>query len=269
MSFSNFFHPVYKLVESDHSNIFNVVDKHTDRVTNYIVKHYENVGCMRREVNILRKIEHLKYVPKIVEIQKSYVMMTKIPGVDLYELLITKKIKFSEDELRMIIHKLLHIIKDIHSLNIVHRDIKPENIMYDRRTKRVYLIDFDQKITKRYISPEVIYDKGLHDKRADAWSVGVVCYNMVTKNHPWYTDDSVLIKPYTKIRKKCSEELLDFIDRLLEKNITDRMSIDESFEHPWIKNVSLNKSCQEKDLVENPAEIHTETGEQKEKRFVI
>jgi serine/threonine protein kinase len=58
-----------------------------------------------------------------------------------YPSLATIKIT-SEEELRTIVREILSAISYLHKQNICHRDIKPDNILYDRKEKRLKLIDF-------------------------------------------------------------------------------------------------------------------------------
>jgi serine/threonine protein kinase len=52
-----------------------------------------------------------------------------------------------------LITQILRRVQALHKINIMHRDIKPENLCIgaDRRSKRVYLIDFG--LSKFFIDP--------------------------------------------------------------------------------------------------------------------
>lgn len=218
-----------------HPNVFNLVYKKSgDIVENAVVKLHKKQKYFNREFKNLTKLDGINMVPKVIAIQRLYIVLTKYPGYDLMDWLITKKYNFKEDEIKHIIKQLLHIVYNIHSRDVVHRDIKPENIIYDGTN--VYLIDFDQKITPRYTAPELLQKKNLYIPSIDAWSIGVVCYILLSQHYPWRKNSEVLTKNYSIITKKCSVELLNFIDNLLTKNPNKRMTISEALQHPWINN---------------------------------
>lgn len=100
--------------------------------------------------------------------------------------------------------KVLQGVKQLHSTiidreGIIHRDLKPDNIMIDDDLN-VKIIDYGlskiidfSSITSTgtqigsplYMSPEQLKDSKHIDYRADIYALGVIFYEMVTKNIPY------------------------------------------------------------------------------------
>lgn len=55
--------------------------------------------------------------------------MENCTGGELFERITTKG-KFTEEDAKLLVKKLLKAIKHLHDKNICHRDIKPENLLY-------------------------------------------------------------------------------------------------------------------------------------------
>ena len=108
----------------------------------------------------------------------------------------------SETEAKDIFKQVATGLKQAHSLGIAHRDIKHSNIMkqYDEVQERyIYkLIDFGLAtiLTSReksnewcgtltYWSPEIVVGKP-YDHRTDIWSLGVVLYQLLVTDFPFY-----------------------------------------------------------------------------------
>ena len=201
----------------------------------FVAKEYsrDRRELMRREVHNLKKLSDLPNVPKIQQVTRDVVVLHRIFCKDLFDIVVEGEKEFSEGEIKHIIKRLLETVQIIHSRGIIHRDIKPENVMYDTETKEVYLVDFDQQTTPAYSPPEVILQNGLYIKSIDVWGIGIVCYILTTGHAPWLKKKKVISTPYYPIRRNVSDELKDFIAKLLNKDAVKRITIDEALKHPW------------------------------------
>lgn len=144
----------------------------------------------------------------------------------------------------------------------MHRDLKPENILLDA-DGHVVLTDFGLAKeleenersnsmcgTVEYMAPEIILGKG-HDKAADWWSVGVLIFEMLTGQPPFFggNRDKVqkkIIKDKIKLPAFLSSEAHSLLKGLLQKEPHRRLGSspagsDEVKRHKWFKPINWKK----------------------------
>jgi serine/threonine protein kinase/Flp pilus assembly protein TadD len=127
-----------------------------------------------------------------------------------------------------------------HEKGIIHRDIKPSNILLDGHG-RVRIVDFglaairgSEHLTKTgstlgtigYMSPEQVQGKEIDD-RSDLFSLGVVLYELITKQNPFKRDSEAAtlkavcddaVEPLARYKRDVPDLLGSVIDKLLEKS---------------------------------------------------
>ena len=223
-------------------------------------------SLLKQEVDILSNMDHpniVKYFGIFEDDYFIHIVMEYLKGQDLSKIISLKNYTdFNENQMGQIIHQLLKALSFIHSKNIIHRDIKPENILFSdkRNIFSLKLIDFglatfqeqEKKTagTPMYMSPEVVDGKGTYV--SDIWSVGVVVYQMVTGKLPFdggENDENQILYEHIKNDEynkeklnnvECSDDVKDFIDKALQKDIKKRMTVQEALNHPWIKKFNVN-----------------------------
>ncbi|KAL5456925.1 hypothetical protein EMCRGX_G034152 [Ephydatia muelleri] len=190
-----------------------------------------------------------------------YMVMDYMPGGDMVNLM--SRYAMPEDWAKFYCAELVLAVEAIHSMGYVHRDIKPDNMLLDLKG-HLKLADFgtcmkmdgsgkvrsDTAVgTPDYISPEVLKSQGgqgYYGKECDWWSVGVVLYEMLVGDTPFYAES--VIGTYSKImdHKKSlhfSEDVLlsvkakDIITKLLETGDVrlGRNGAAEVKAHPFFK----------------------------------
>eukprot|EP01084_Bolivina_argentea_P153894 268313_1 len=164
---------------------------------------------------------------------------------------------FSEKIAVKYIYTILSTIDYMHSKNIVHRDLKLNNIVFDTPNENgiLKIIDFgDSDIVENnknykelvgtlyYLSPECKrIRKGWEVKKSDMWSIGVMCYILLSGKLPFsgntQEDTFKLIEkgifewPKNIQLSKCCKQ---FINGLLCKNTSKRFSVRDALKHEWI-----------------------------------
>jgi calcium-dependent protein kinase len=143
----------------------------------------------------------------------------------------------------------------LHDLDIAHRDLKPENILFCGTGNDIKLIDFGMsKICNKnaqmntrlgspyYVAPEVL--DGQYDKRCDLWSIGVITYILLCGEPPFFGESTAAV--FKKIRKceydfsqdvwkSISRNAKLFVMKLIEPNLSLRMTVEQALQHPWMK----------------------------------
>jgi serine/threonine protein kinase len=138
----------------------------------------------------------------------------------------------------------------LHDNGIVYRDLKPENVLLDSEG-HIRLTDFGlSKMlgkseltstfcgTPEYLAPEIIRGKG-HGKQADFWAFGVLLYEMLSGINPFKNGRSrletlsLITEQEVPMHPCFSPEARDLLQKLLERDQTQRLSQPEIKQHPF------------------------------------
>ncbi|XP_072328178.1 MAP kinase-activated protein kinase 2-like [Scyliorhinus torazame] len=168
---------------------------------------------------------------------------------------------FTEREASEIMRDIGSAIQYLHAMNIAHRDVKPENLLYTSKDLNAILKLTDFGFAKEttlhnslatpcytpyYVAPEVLGPEK-YDKSCDMWSLGVIMYILLCGYPPFYSNHGLAISPGMKKRIRMgqyefpnpewsdvSEEAKDLIRQVLKTDPTERMTITEFMNNPWI-----------------------------------
>ncbi|KAI7868916.1 kinase-like domain-containing protein [Spinellus fusiger] len=201
------------------------------------------------------------------DVDNLYLVMEYAGGGDLFSVLDRKEnLVLNEEEAKFYLAETILAVDSLHRLGYVHRDIKPQNILIDHHG-HVKLADFGSCIpidhctkipptasvgTCDYVSPEVLASQQgnvTYGTEVDWWSVGIVLYEVLQENPPFYTQDSES-ETYRKIvfhestlafnhDIPISEEAQDLIRKFLcrKEERLGRHGINEIQDHPFFKGI--------------------------------
>jgi serine/threonine protein kinase/Ca2+-binding EF-hand superfamily protein len=249
---------VHRAIDRRDGRPYAIKDIHKDKVDQI------DMEGLRAEIAILKLIHHPNIV-RLKEVFESHdsikIVLNLVAGGDLLHFLQRKK-HIEEPVAKYIMFKMLHAVKFLHSHGVVHRDIKPENILLgdaeDPKCRQLFLADFglsqfaSPQETMRiavgtiaYMAPEVL-ELQPYSKAVDVWGLGVTCFAILCGSLPFKSEDQdelidlitdAEVKFDKEIWNTISDDAKDFILRTMKKRPKDRMTVMQTLNHPWLKDV--------------------------------
>jgi DNA-binding response OmpR family regulator len=237
-----------KVGESEKAIVYLATSSHRGhnvalKVSKTLVENSEGRQFLEREYTAIMAVRS----PLVVEIYDyglhaglEYLAMEYLPRGDL-KARIQRGV--SEQDTVHYLVQIAQALQVVHEAGLVHRDLKPPNVML-RENDGVALIDFGLARSllgntasthtgvllgsPYYMSPEQALGETL-DARSDFYSLGIICYEMLTGSKP-YTGDTameVLQQHVSAPMPALPPELAryqSFLDRLLAKSRGDRFA---------------------------------------------
>ena len=256
------------------------------------IKYFVNEVQVLRELNHpnIAKYEEIKKTKN-----HYYIIMEYCNGGELYKTLEKYMEKhnnkpFTQEIVQHLMRQIINAFKYIHGKNIIHRDIKLENILLNYESEedkknmnimkaQVKIIDFGfaAKIEKdglKYttlgspinMDPIILNElkkrgkktrKLGYDQKADIWSLGTICYEMLIGKCVFEAEDlDELIRnvengTYT-VPTTLSKEVISFLNGMLQYDGSMRLNIEQLSNHNFLtKNVKDFESIDLKKISKN------------------
>ncbi|XP_014480493.1 PREDICTED: serine/threonine-protein kinase fused [Dinoponera quadriceps] len=214
---------------------------------------FKELKSLRQECEIQRHLHHPNIVQMIdsFETDNEIVVITEYADKELYEIL-DKEGRLSEERAQVIAGDLVSALYYLHSNRVLHRDLKPQNVLLEANGV-AKLCDFgfarsmstgthvltSIKGTPLYMAPELI-EECPYDHNADLWSLGCIIYELVVGSPPFQTTSILhLVKlirfEAIKWPDYISSNCKSFLQGLLQKDPTQRLTWPALLDHPFVK----------------------------------
>ncbi|KAG9061710.1 hypothetical protein KI688_006859 [Linnemannia hyalina] len=224
------------------------------------------LDLIRGEIAILKKLNHINIV-KLYEVldvaaEDSMYMVFELCELGaLTEVTVGDKLGkiFTDSECRDVFQQMVLGIEYLHEHDIVHRDIKPDNLLRSA-DGTLKIVDFgvSEMFTKKgddtikksagspaFMAPELCRSHGeVSGKPTDLWSMGITLFCIRYGRLPFKSGTSL------ELQKMINENEPDLgdeqdprfrttITKLLEKDPSKRITLDELRNDPWLTDDGL------------------------------
>ena len=222
---------IYIMKDINHPNIIRLIDIKINSKSVFIITEYCNGGNLEDYLEKYLKVNKKALPEEIVQN-----IMRQL--IDVFRYLYNKKIMHRSINLRHILINYENEI-DKENNNIMKGKIKIIHFSFARYLKKE---EFGKSSLGNFINmhPSIIkkmkkreyYENTKYDIKEDIWSLGIICYELLVGKFPF---DSQNNKAEYFVPITLSKEAILFINCMLQYYHKDRLSVDELYNHEFLK----------------------------------
>lgn len=228
------------------------------RITSFVDE--SEIYNIKNKIQIIFQIEHpnIKRISEMyIDNKNSFYEISENSSEMTLEASIKQLKNLSELYTAIIFYQILKALSHCHYMGIYHGNINQNNIIISNQYKNGYsqikLTNFSYKnkynymaykdqyteTELNYISPEVLINNE-YVSESDIWSTGVLLYYILVGKYPFDERENLANRLMLKDMninnlKNYSEELIDLLEKLLDKSKMSRITADMALEHEWFK----------------------------------
>jgi calcium/calmodulin-dependent protein kinase I len=251
-----------------------IVDK--NQFWRRVVKGRERADTLVRELAVQSTLTiKCGRVPTFVQLRGFFetsdnvvIELELLEGKDLFDYVKSKGV-LGEEEAGVIIRDVLTSLDCMNRIGLAHRDVKPANILMTDIFKdgtSVKLGDFGMSTfvgvdglvrgrcgTPGYVAPEILTagTRAGYGNSVDVFSAGVSLYVMLAGYEPFYGETEKDLVEANKLAEiayaesdwsRISPLARDLVERMLQKDPSQRITAKEALQHPWLATFAQKKS---------------------------
>jgi serine/threonine protein kinase len=257
------FGKITKISSGAHGVVYLGNDEKSNPVALKVNSHAHHVKKATAEFNVSFDLNN-PYIMKTYDLyhedDKSILILEHIEGEELFDTV--EDFDESGYDLRSVIRDIALGLQYLKSKQIIHRDLKPENVMITREGK-IKIIDFscatrfdpknrpsDTVGTVTFLSPDVarcVLTKNptvTYDYAVDVWGLGSIAYFLSTSGNAPFNPRGIrglreqlqaIINNSIPYPGYWTDQQVDLMSRMFDKNPDTRITIEEVLEHPFLR----------------------------------
>ena len=198
----------------------------------------------------------------------AYMVMKELKHSLLH--IVQDKTPLSEAQARKVLLQIIPWLQEVHNRGYIYGDMKAQNVMFSRKgLSSLYMIDFGCTTMKQdaslpnpkrvqfitgtlpYMAPEIFLRK--YDERVDIWSLGILLIYMMSGRYLFHAPgEKLTFEQYMTRTLTCdtdpiledpnvfrfSKEAKDLLIRMLQFSASDRITLEECLDHPFLQKPS-------------------------------
>jgi len=230
------------------------------------------VSAIKREITVIQQMNH----PNVIDLVNTYeddlhiyMLTSLVRGGELWNVIHREDEDgewhsgMDENQAKFYALNVADTLAYMHRQNFIFRDLKPENILIDTEGYPT-IVDFgfakhvtEDELTytfcgtPNYLAPEIVMNRG-HAAGADHWALGVLIYEMVAGENPFFYEgmdqmalfQAVVQEKFYPLPDTKSPEVADLVTKILEKDPKERLGKLRGGEkdiltHAWFSDLDL------------------------------